>query len=67
MENKVLRDKIVGRLTGLEEKRGRLISYMTDKKDNQDWHGCCDAANDLRDIDSETLGLTWVLSLIGVQ
>lgn len=39
-----------------QEQRTKLIEYMKMKIDQQDWHGVSDAANDLRDLDSEWKG-----------
>lgn len=63
MEVESLCDKVTARLTDLQTKKTRLIEYLDDKKTEADWHGCCDAANDIRDIEAETLGLEWVLKL----
>jgi len=41
----------------LEAERVEIIRYLRVKVDVQDWHGVCDAANDLREIDAELRGL----------
>jgi hypothetical protein len=41
----------------LQGRRGVLVGYLGMKLMEEDWHGIQDAASDLRDIDSELLGL----------
>jgi hypothetical protein len=41
----------------LQGRRGVLVDYLGMKLMEEDWHGIQDAASDLRDIDSELLGL----------
>jgi hypothetical protein len=62
-------DRVVGRtkqeieqrIARLGEERKLMYGYLSSKMVNRDWHGCQDAASDIRDIDSELLGLKWVL------
>lgn len=37
----------------LKEQRAILIDYLNLKLAQEDWHGCADAAMDLRDLDVE--------------
>lgn len=37
----------------LKEKKQRLIQYMYDKINDEDWHGVADAAMDLREIEAK--------------
>lgn len=64
MEIRAVHDKIVARLEDLSEKKARLVGYLTDKRDESDWHGVADAAMDLRDIESEKIGLEWILEVL---
>lgn len=41
----------------LECQRVTLIRYLNMKLVQEDWHGVCDAANDLRDIETSILYL----------
>lgn len=41
------------RIEQLLDNRGTMIIYMYLKAEEEDWHGVCDSANDLRDIDTE--------------
>ncbi len=41
------------RLVVLARQRLTLIAYLHDKTSDEDWHGVCDAANDLRELDCE--------------
>lgn len=43
--------------TNLLSLREMLITYLTVKATVEDWHGVCDAANDLREVDAELRGL----------
>lgn len=36
----------------VEEQRFILISYLKMKCEQKDWHGVCDAANDLRELEA---------------
>jgi hypothetical protein len=62
-------DRVVGRtrqdveerIVRLENSKRLMRAYIQLKVDEQDNHGAADAAMDLRDIDSELLGLRWVL------
>lgn len=47
------------RIEFLRDSRPKLIDYLKMKLDAEDWHGCQDAASDLRDLDSELDGLTY--------
>jgi len=49
------------RLAELEGERQRLRAYMADKAKGGDWHGVADAANDLRELETEERVLRWVL------
>lgn len=40
-------------LTKLRSRRATYIQYAKDRIDDEDWHGCSDAANDLRELDVE--------------
>jgi hypothetical protein len=46
-----------GRIAFLERKRVATKADLLMKFEDDDWHGTCDAAMDLRDIDSELKGL----------
>ncbi len=37
----------------LLSRRGRMITYLQLKVEEQDWHGVADAAMDLREIDAK--------------
>jgi len=37
----------------LEEQIQELISYMKLKIKQRDWHGCADAANDIRELEAK--------------
>ena len=37
-------------------KRKILIDYLKLEVEQEDWHGVCDAANDLRELDAEQRG-----------
>ncbi len=54
-QNSVQRDKTPAevRLVVLAGQRKTLIAYLLDKVADADWHGTCDAANDLRELDCE--------------
>lgn len=39
-------------VTQLEAHRVQLIAYLTMKLEEEDWHGCADAAMDLRELDA---------------
>jgi len=41
----------------LHAERAEILRYLRVKADVEDWHGVCDAANDLREIDAELRGL----------
>jgi len=41
----------------LQHERSEIMRYLRVKADVEDWHGVCDAANDLREIDAELRGL----------
>ena len=45
------------RIAFLEAARPKLIDYLKMKLEAEDWHGCQDAASDLRDVDCELAGL----------
>ncbi len=45
------------RVAFLEKKRAVTIEDLKMKTEGEDWHGCADAAMDLRDIDNELDGL----------
>ncbi len=45
------------RIAFLEKKRQVTIEDLKMKTEGEDWHGCADAAMDLRDIDNELDGL----------
>ena len=47
------------RIRFLETARPQLIAYLKMKLEAEDWHGCQDAASDLRDLDSELDGLRY--------
>lgn len=47
------------RIRELEGARPTLIAYLKMKLDAGDWHGCQDAASDLRDLDNELDGLRY--------
>jgi hypothetical protein len=47
------------RIASLEQNRAVMVGYLRMKMDAEDWHGCQDAASDLRDIDSELDGLRY--------
>lgn len=47
------------RISQLETRRPILVSYLQMKVDEGNWHGCQDAASDLRDLDSELAGLRY--------
>lgn len=57
MTDKQARD----RLLAIWAKRKTMIEYLTLKVDGEDWHGCADAANDLREMDIEIAVLEWML------
>ena len=40
-------------MKSFEEQRKVLISYMQGRMDDADWHGVCDAANDLRVLEAK--------------
>ncbi len=44
---------VSGRLEVLARQRLTLRAYLLDKESDEDWHGCSDAANDLRELDCE--------------
>lgn len=46
------------RINSANERRSRMIDYLLLKVEEQDWHGCADAAMDLRDIENQILALT---------
>jgi len=48
---------IAQRCTALGQQRTILRAYAQAKLDDEDWHGVCDACNDLREIDAELRGL----------
>lgn len=52
-------DKISVEIAKLQRAKVVLIDYLKQKADDEDWHGVSDAANDLRDIESE-LKAYWV-------
>lgn len=54
-------EEIQTRIAWLEGQRGVMRTYLDMKVDTEDAHGTADAAMDIRDIDSELLGLRWVL------
>lgn len=45
------------RIQHLEQLRQMVIAYLEAKFRDEDWHGVCDAATDLREIDAELRGI----------
>jgi len=45
------------RIAHLENLRLVVLAYLEAKLRDQDWHGVCDAATDLREIDAELRGI----------
>lgn len=41
------------RIEQLTSQKTVLKTYLLDKFNNEDWHGVCDAANDLRELEAE--------------
>lgn len=39
----------------LENKKSKMVDYLTMKVQEEDWHGVADAAMDIRDIESELI------------
>lgn len=44
-------------LTKLDNHKQNLIAYLLMKVQAEDWHAVSDAANDIRDVEAEKLGI----------
>jgi hypothetical protein len=55
------RQQVEERIKSLLHAREIMVSYLCLKAAEEDWHGLQDSGSDLRDIDSELVGLRWVL------
>jgi len=54
-----VRGEVVQRISFLERMKETTKADLLMKFDNGDWHGVQDCGSDLRDIDSELVGLRW--------
>jgi hypothetical protein len=51
------------RLKRLGENKAQMVEYLRLKLYEEDWHGCADAAMDIRDIESEIKGIEFMRGL----
>lgn len=58
---KLTPSEIKARVATLRVNRETMKTYLRLKLDEEDFHGVQDAASDIRDIDSEILGLEWAI------
>lgn len=48
-----MQDELENKICALLRMKKTMIEYARMKLEENDWHGLCDSANDLRDIESE--------------
>lgn len=53
------------RVKELERDSARLQDYLALKVDQKDWHGVADAANDIREVETEIDGVKYALTEMG--
>lgn len=59
-----IKDMIQTRIDAIQENLNVLMHYLNTKNSLQDWHGVSDAANDIRELNSEWKALQSVLDFI---
>ena len=59
-----IKDMIQTRISIIQESLNVLMHYLNTKNSLQDWHGVSDAANDIRELNSEWKALQSVIDFI---
>lgn len=59
-----IQNMIQTRIDAIQENLNVLMHYLNTKNSLQDWHGVSDAANDIRELNSEWKALQSVLDFI---
>lgn len=54
------------RIKALRQSKRLMVEYLALKVSEEDWHGCADAAMDLRDIENEIKGIEFMRGLKSV-
>lgn len=60
----VIRETLLHKCADIRESMIIVLNDMKDKMKRKDWHGVSDAANDMRDLDAELVGLGFALKQI---
>lgn len=60
----MIKEQILQMVDDLKVRRVTMIEYLLLKVKERDWHGVADAAMDLRDIESELIGIEGVEELL---